>query len=502
MSSRDDRRKTVYRPSKRYESSESESSESESSESESSEPENSEPENSEPETSGAEQTSEPELSQSPTDSETELQASIQQYFLQELARKEKESEAKAEIWKRDMEKQKMLVKRAQRENVPFTFIQRPSASRLSIAPLYSETKDVEFREIDKTPLGNYLFMKFLDQKSETNSQACFVYPDLNSAIEAIELFYDIKKLKIKLPEAALDDWTRAGDAIKNVSPALYQKYLRTKDLVINNFESFKKKLRFDSDGPMLQRNVVAYNSDLGKKIFIYDKWIFSLLQKLLESQLLVIDTEKGILYSSPIKKIRSCLASGKRFIVMFLVLNLENDEGHANMVIIDTKKRTLERYEPQGLDPGFYDNDKVDELMRDFTNQLSDKIKLKYLGPEDFCITGLQDIVELKTMATYNFEGFCKTWSFLYALFRIIFGEEMDTKKLNENLHDIMVTFAKEYLEDATGKSIKPENYNFLIEFIYDYIPKILQGAESEIEKINQRLGTKLIYKGRTIYAS
>jgi hypothetical protein len=57
-------------------------------------------------------------------------------------------------------------------------------------------------------------------------------------------------------------------------------------------------------------------------------------------------------------------------------------------------------------------------------------------------------------------------------------------------------------LEDATGKSIKPENYNFVIEFIYDYIPKILQGAESEIEKINQRLGTKLIYKGRTIYAS
>jgi hypothetical protein len=113
----------------------------------------------------------------------------------------------------------------------------------------------------------------------------------------------------------------------------------------------------------------------------------------------------------------------------------------------------------------------------------------------------MQEVMEENTMYKYNFEGFCKTWSFLYALMRLIVGDEMDLQNFNKNLRDLVLHFAKEYFEIEHGKKITPQNYDFVIEFLYDYIPRIVAIGKEYIQKMNDRLDTRLVLKGKTIYS-
>jgi hypothetical protein len=441
------------------------------------------------------------------DLEEQENKKITRLLLDDMIEKEKQSEIKSLRHEAETKKLKTLTERFQRERVPFEYISRPSASRFSIAPAFSETEDLEFRAIEKSAFGNYILLKFLESKPDTSNDACFIYPDLDLAILAIQLFYLFRKFGIRLPKEALEDWDAAEEVMKQ-DKQIYKIYKLTKDLVKRNLDSFQEYLKFNENGSRLskastkkiQEQTIDRRQDQPtetKQVKIYDYNLFSLLMDILYSDNFSIDTnsEPYTVHFPSEQKLRKCLDSGKRFIVMFLSIILENS-GHANMIIIDKQKGTMERYEPQGLDHGFYDSKQVDQEIK----KVAKKYNLSYLGPDDFCITGLQDIMEQDTMDIYYFEGFCKTWSFMYALLRLMVGDEMDTQDFNENLHDIMVYFAKEFLEERTGKKIDPKNYNFVIEFLYEYLPEILESGNVHLEKINQKLGTNLVLKGKTIY--
>ncbi len=229
-------------------------------------------------------------------------------------------------------------------------------------------------------------------------------------------------------------------------------------------------------GARLKQDSNYINTISKKTIYFYDKNIYNLLLDLLYSQIFSIDTSKKKEFSFPYaKQLEECLKSNKRYIVFYLSLFIE-DSGNANMIIIDTKNHTIERYEPQGIDPGFYDTKMVDKMMKDYFEP-----NFSYKGPDDFCLSGLQEVMEENTMYKYNFEGFCKTWSFLYALMRLIVGDEMDLQNFNKNLRDLVLHFAKEYFEIEHGKKITHQNCDFV--------------------KMNDRLDTRLVLKGKTIYS-
>jgi len=434
------------------------------------------------------------------DDEKRLNEERTRFFLKELEEKEKQSEQKMKEYKSERKQMETLQKRLQREKVPFTYIPRPSESRFSVAPLYSETKDVEFREIEKGGFGNLIFMNYLEKSSETNKDACFVYTKLEDVIDAIKLFYMIRvSPEIRLSQAALRDWREAEKDLRTGDPEIMKLYLKTKMMIGRNLGMFVQLLKVNQEGANLVMNMKIYDPRIKKDIFIYDRNIFHLIKEVLYRDYFRVDVDdpdEVKIYFPMIDKFRKCEKSNKRFIVMFLVIDMK-DSAHANMMIFDKKTKTVERYEPQGVDPRFYDTEAVDEKLNVFFS----KIGYEYLGPDDFCISGLQDIMEEDTMDIYYFEGFCKTWSFLYAFFRLVFsGEEMDRKILNENLSLIMTEFAKEFLEQRYGKEINPENYNFVIEFLYDYLPEILESGKEFIDLINREFDTKLVLKGKTVY--
>jgi hypothetical protein len=430
--------------------------------------------------------------------ETYTEQDATKYFLKELEEKEKQALQKATEYEKEKEYEKELQKSVKREKVQFQFIDSPEQSRYSIAPI-SKRKVYEFedRSIEKGALGNYLFIKYLEGIKNIKN-VCFLNTNLDLSIDAIKLFYDFPKLGIVLPKESLKDWKLAESVFKNTP--LYQRYKNTLNLIDENFYDFKRILRFTDRGPGLTKNVVMEDFIQKKKVPIFEKYIYELLSNLLDSQLMKIDLsdDPPRLIFPYEKQLNDCLKSGKRYIIFFLRLAFE-ESAHANMIVIDTKDKTMERYEPNGLDVGFYDNKVVDKILQDYFGD-----KFNYLGPDDFCKEGIQDIFESKTYQKYYFDGFCKTWSFIYAYFRIMYGERKDRKTLSKDLKDLVIKMAKRYYEILYGKELPEEyteDYDFVIEFLYEYIPEIVNKGKDEIDKINRELGTNLILDGRTIHS-
>lgn len=420
-----------------------------------------------------------------------LQEEINRKFLEELDRKELMIDDVVEKYKKDREKQSELRNRARVGKMEFSYIDKPSESRFSLAPLFSDVHNIEFRSIEKTSFGNYIFMKYLSNDPEIGSKACFEYPDLKLVVDAISLLLEIKSKKVPIQKSGFRDWNLAEDAIKKY-PELHKKYLRTKNIIIENFESIQDLMMFGPNGFSLRPGLLKYDQDADKEINIYDKNIFGLILVMLRSQTLYVDSN----YDLYVPNLR-CEKMDKNFVVMFISLQIGDNGYHANMIIIDKKNKTMERYEPHGPNVNIYNAKNVDAVLKTFATSLG----LKYLGPDDFCISGMQKVIEPETIKKYYFEGFCKTWSFLYAMLRIIYSSDMDLTEFNENLRDLTLHFAKEYYEAKQNKTIESENYDLVIELLYDFLPFVLENGKQDIEYINNNLGTQLKLDGRMVYS-
>jgi len=137
-------------------------------------------------------------------------------------------------------------------------------------------------------------------------------------------------------------------------------------------------------------------------------------------------------YKSPglKKSIEQCRKKGIRFVIMTLnVGNTINIDGysHQNMLIVDTKKNTIERFEPHGqINRVFYQNDQmvIDHMIR---NRLIKKLKLKlkYLPPNLISpVIGPQQKADA-------FCGMCVTFSIMYTHLRLL-NPHLSQKKVTE----------------------------------------------------------------------
>jgi hypothetical protein len=102
--------------------------------------------------------------------------------------------------------------------------------------------------------------------------------------------------------------------------------------------------------------------------------------------------------------------------------------GHANSLLIDHQKKTLERYEPYFIRRGGHPE--LDTLLNEFAIEKG----YCYFPPQEFCPRqGVQFVEKLFKVG----KGHCVYWSILYAEQRI--KSELPRQYVAENLYQLIV---------------------------------------------------------------
>jgi hypothetical protein len=372
---------------------------------------------------------------------------------------------------------------SKKKSIEWKFIPKPSPSRLTIAPEGGKKYLVSDRTIEKIVFGDYFMIQYLIKNTKN---ACFLYPDLILSAEAIKFIYDLKDLGIPFP----NDWKDLKTELTQNHPNLLKEYEKTRFVIEDNFNEIRSALKPNVNGPRLERSEPHYH-----------RLIYRLIERMMNKQRIEFDTSGKDAFEIPyFDRFEKCIQGKNRYIVFFLRLKT-SDGYHANMILVDKKDKTVERFEPQGSEHGFYDNQVVDDQLKSYFQ----KMGYTYIDPTSMmCPYGVQDIIETYDVTDkYKISGFCKMWSFLYALFRLSFNK-VDQNTLVNHMEELVKKTAKTYLKQRFQKKISAEeyeDYDFVIEFLYDYIPSILEEGKNDLNKVNQMLGTNIILEGRMLYS-
>ncbi len=138
---------------------------------------------------------------------------------------------------------------------------------------------------------------------------------------------------------------------------------------------------------------------------------------------------------------------------VYLSLSVENVGLHANILIYDFNKMTIERFDPYG-DTVYFDK-KLDEILEE---ELTWNTGFKYLKPSDYMpVAGFQTISdELNPLnqKSGDFGGFCLAWCTWYLEHRIKnikIDQKILVKKLIKKMSDMDITFM-EYIRNYANK--------------------------------------------------
>ena len=147
-----------------------------------------------------------------------------------------------------------------------------------------------------------------------------------------------------------------------------------------------------------------------------------------------------------IEHLGRCLFAKKtnpRFLVFPLLLIIEEDEFHANMMVIDSVQKTLTRFEPHGAGVEIYDPRDVDrEVRRVLIPEIEFALGfsgVRVITPSDFCpVLGFQcsellqtrypkqtKVVSGKTVSAEK-DGYCDAWSAMWLHYRILNPNKTD----------------------------------------------------------------------------
>ena len=155
-----------------------------------------------------------------------------------------------------------------------------------------------------------------------------------------------------------------------------------------------------------------------------------------------------------IKKIKQCLKH--RFVPINLQLIVEQNNTHANMMLMDTKKKTIELFEPHG------NRDKSSELMSvtkayyKSRNSVKRFFKqyfptYKFISPISYeSSKGLQEKIDA-------FSGMCVSWSILYLHYRLLNPNVSQLKLvnyLNKTINKNILLRYTHYIEDTLKHKI------------------------------------------------
>jgi hypothetical protein len=136
------------------------------------------------------------------------------------------------------------------------------------------------------------------------------------------------------------------------------------------------------------------------------------------------------------KKIEDCIKAKKRFIAIPLII-VEKKSAHQNMIILDLKMKTAERYEPHGGSTSGWEkiSDEINEHLKHIFEEEFKIHKFKYIPPFNVCPKMTKELInkigitnqflnhkEGKYTGFQSFEnlfpsgddGYCVAWSLFY----------------------------------------------------------------------------------------
>tara|TARA_Y100000590_G_scaffold465990_1_gene639918 strand:+ start:5178 stop:7385 length:2208 start_codon:yes stop_codon:yes gene_type:complete len=184
----------------------------------------------------------------------------------------------------------------------------------------------------------------------------------------------------------------------------------------------------------------------------------------------------------------------RRFIV--IPLGIELAEGsHANIIIIDKENKTIERFEPNGLNEprNFpYNKNLLDNLLKSKFQQLLDKFK--YIEPKDYLPTigfqMLEIINEDKCKMIGDPNGYCAVWCIFYTKYRLENPDVKQSKLVYKIINNIKLQNKsfKSVIRNFS-KNISSLRDNFLKKYNMDindwmnsnYNPEILKNVEQDL---------------------
>lgn len=137
-----------------------------------------------------------------------------------------------------------------------------------------------------------------------------------------------------------------------------------------------------------------------------------------------------IIPKSSITAVQNCK---KRFIFFYIKIDIFEPEsiesgidsnhigGHINVLIFDTHKKEVERYEPHGYET-IVNLTNIDDLL---LNKLKTELGYKYFKPVDFCpYFSLQYLHSNTSNKKYEDKGYCTVWSTWYMECRLLNPDE------------------------------------------------------------------------------
>ena len=161
------------------------------------------------------------------------------------------------------------------------------------------------------------------------------------------------------------------------------------------------------------------------------------------------------------------LTKSSGFTIIPIGIEIDNG-GHANILILDHNKKTIERFEPQGANPPMdfnYNPNKLDFLLEQKFNITG----YKYIRPDKYLPPiGLQFLESLETQSCNigDPNGFCAVWCIWWAFHKIT--NNIDSK----------------ILIDKLIHKIKLGNYSFK-EIIRNFSTKITSLRDKHLKDIN-----------------
>jgi hypothetical protein len=136
-----------------------------------------------------------------------------------------------------------------------------------------------------------------------------------------------------------------------------------------------------------------------------------------------------------VDKVDNCIKAGKRFVAVPLTLEIGSTGNHQNMIILDLKLKTVERFEPHGV---LTINNDMDTYINNKLKEIFSHINYTYIEPEQLCPKFSEDLIKKmnkyyatlltkkgRNLGFQSFEnlaerlqkkdnGYCVAWSFYY----------------------------------------------------------------------------------------
>jgi len=207
------------------------------------------------------------------------------------------------------------------------------------------------------------------------------------------------------------------------------------------------------------KQIIKKNKKLNKEVCIPDigrHWMKGFLALNLQNKkkltLKPVDSANSI--TKFVEKIKQCLK--KRFVPINLQLIVKKNNTHANIILMDSKKKTIELFEPHGnrsisshlesISQGYY---RASKTVKKFFKRYFPSYK--FIPPSKYEPSeGLQDKIDA-------FSGMCVTWSILYIHYRLLnpdVSQKDLVKYLNKTINKRILLQYTRYVEDIIKHKI------------------------------------------------